>query len=42
LTSSSSAKPVASFRERVGVSWDNAAIAAGGAARGSDGRFLGY
>merc|ERR1712008_344398 len=42
LPSSSSSKVVGSFRERVGVSWDNAAIAAGGAGRGSDGRFLGY
>lgn len=42
LPSSSSSKLVGSFRERIGVSWDNAAIAAGGAVRGSDGRFLGY
>mmetsp|Transcript_83237 Transcript_83237/g.165256 ORF Transcript_83237/g.165256 Transcript_83237/m.165256 type:complete len:281 (-) Transcript_83237:94-936(-) len=42
LPSSSFSKPVGSFRERIGMSWDNAAIAAGGAVRGSDGRFLGY
>jgi len=42
LVSSSPSKRVGTFRERIGVSWDDAAIAAGGAVRGSDGRFLGY
>jgi len=42
LPSSSFSKPFGSFQEQIGASWDNAAIAAGGAVRGSDGRFLGY